>query len=285
MVERAIAQSGSGMQLRQQIWERFAGNRELPPSLVNWHHGSQLRLNMGSEISHSLFVLGAFDPNEFAFLETFLQPGMVFVDGGAHEGVYSLFAALRTAPGGRVIAFEPSDRERSAWKANMELNHCQAMLIDAALGQADGEATLIVAQGQRSGHNTLGSFVWEGVREARRERVTLRSLDRVADELGLTRLDLLKLDIEGAETAALRGAARVLREFRPVLLLEVSPRSLAAQGSSREELLALLDESGYELFSFDYWTGELISGHSNPGGENLVARPRPITAGDSARVT
>ena len=285
MVERALAQSGAGMQLRQQIWERFAGKRELSSAFVNWHHGSRLRLNMGSELSHSLFVLGAFDPNEFAFLETFLQPGMVFVDGGAHEGVYSLFAALRTAPGGRVIAFEPSARERAAWQANMDVNHCQATLIPAALGQAEGEATLVVAQGQRSGHNTLGAFVWEGVQEAHRVRVPVRSLDDVAGELGLTRLDLLKLDIEGAETAALRGAARVLHEFRPTLLLEVSPRSLAAQGSSHEELLTLLDESGYDLFSFDYWRGDLIPGHSNPGGENLVARPRPITPTDPARLT
>lgn len=284
MVERALAQSGAGMQLRQQIWDRFAGYQELPTALIHWHHGSRLRLNMGSELSHSLFVLGAFDPNEFAFLETFLQPGMVFVDGGSHEGVYSLFAALRTAPGGRVIAFEPSARERASWQANMELNHCQATLIPAALGQAEGEATLVVAQGQRSGHNTLGAFVWGGVQEAHRVRVPVRGLDHVAEELALTRLDLLKLDIEGAETAALRGAVRVLREYRPTLLLEVSPRSLAAQGSSHDELLGLLDELGYDLFSFDYWTGELIPGHSNPGGENLVARPRPITPGDPARV-
>ena len=285
MVERTIAQSAPGLQLRQQIWERFAGAPQLPAVQINWHHGSRLQLNMGSELSHGVFVLGAFDPNEFAFLDSFLQPGMVFVDGGAHEGVYSLFAALRTSPGGRVVAFEPSARERASWQANMDLNSCQASLIPAALGQTDGEATLVLAQSGRSGHNTLGEFVWDGVHEAARVKVPVRCLDSIAADLGLTRLDLLKLDIEGAETHALRGAARVLREFRPVILLEVSPRSLLAQGSSREELLDLLDLSGYDLFSFDYWTGELIPGPSNPGGENLVARPRACPPQDSPPAT
>lgn len=282
LVERALAQGGAGLRLRQLIWERFRDGRELPHAEVNWHHGSRLRLAMGSELSHGVFVVGSFDPNEFAFLEGFLQPDMVFIDGGAHEGIYSLFASLRTGPGGRVIAFEPSERECAAWRANMELNGRHATLIPTALGRTDGEAMLVLAQEQRSGHNTLGEFVWEGVQESGRVRVPVRSLDSIAEELGLARVDLLKLDIEGAETQALRGAERVLREFRPALLIEVSPRSLEAQGSSRGELLSLLDQCGYDLFSFDYWTGELIPGDSNPGGENLVARPRRSPPRDGA---
>ena len=199
---------------------------------------------MGNELSRSLFVIGAFEANEFAFLDQYLKPGMVFVDAGAHEGLYSVFAAIRTAPGGRVLAIEPSARERAICEANLELNSCAATVIPCALAAADGEAEFLLAQDHRSGHNTLGAFAWGGVHIASRQTVSVRSLDSLAAEYGLERLDVLKMDIEGAETQALRGGVRVFGELRPVVIVEVSPRSLEAQGSSQEELLATFEELG-----------------------------------------
>lgn len=270
---RAYAHPSLEQVRRLRMWERLC---DTPASTITigWHHGLRLPLHVGSELAHLLYVQGAYDPNEFAFLDGFLRPGMVFVDAGANVGVYTLFAARKVAPGGRVIALEPSARERRAWREAVRLNHVSAELIAAGLGEQDGQAILHVAQMERSGHNTMGAFVWGGVQEMSREDVRMRSLDSLAHELRLERLDVWKLDIEGAETAALRGAGDVMRRFRPALVLELSPASLQAQGSSSEELLELLDGYGYAVHHFDYTTGVLTEGTANPSGENLIALPR-----------
>ena len=271
--ERSYAHPSLEQIRRLRMWDRLC---QTPTSTIpiGWHHGLHLPLQVGAELGHLLYVQGAYDPNEFAFLDGFLQPGMVFVDAGANVGVYTLFAARKVSPGGRVIALEPSARERKAWLDAVRRNRIDAELIPAALGEQDGQAILHVAQMERSGHNTMGAFVWGGVRETRNEAVPMRSLDSLARELRLERLDVMKLDIEGAETAALKGAAGVMRRFRPVLVLELSPASLQAQDSSTDELLALLDGYGYTLHHFDYTTAELTEGASNPSGENLIALPR-----------
>jgi len=264
--------------LRQEIWERFERRPDPVPVIMNWYGGTRLQVQMGNELSRSLFVIGAFEANEFAFLDQYLKPGMVFVDAGAHEGLYSVFAAIRTAPGGRVLAIEPSARERSICEANLELNSCAATVIPCALAAAEGEAKFLLAQGHRSGHNTLGAFAWGGVHTASRQTVSVRSLDSLAAEYGLERLDVLKMDIEGAETQALRGGVRVFGELRPVVIVEVSPRSLEAQGSSREELLATFEELGYGLHHFAYETGLLAPGADGQTGDNLVAIPKELAS-------
>ena len=235
-------------------------------------------MQLGNELSRGLFVVGAFEANEFAFLDRYLQPGMVFVDAGAHEGLYSVFAARRAGPEGRVYAIEPSERERAACERNLELNGLTATMIPCAVAGADGEAEFLLAQDHRSGHNTLGAFAWEGVHVDARRRVVVRSFDSLAAEYGWERVDFLKMDIEGAETAALRGGGRVFRELRPVVLVEVSPRSLEAQRSSREELLATFEELGYELYHFDYDTGMLRRGAEGQTGDNLVAVPKEMAS-------
>ena len=263
---------------RQKIWEHFAAQPRTEALVLDWYDGLRLEVQLGNELSRGLFVVGAFEANEFAFLDRYLQPGMVFVDAGAHEGLYSVFAARRTGPEGRVYAIEPSERERAACERNLELNGLTATMIPCAVAGADGEAEFLLAQDHRSGHNTLGAFAWEGVHVDARRRVVVRSFDSLAAEYGWERVDFLKMDIEGAETAALRGGGRVFRELRPVVLVEVSPRSLAAQGSSREELLATFEELGYELYHFDYGTGLLRRGAEGQTGDNLVAVPKEMAS-------
>jgi FkbM family methyltransferase len=181
---------------------------------------------------------------------------MTFVDAGANEGLYTLFAGRHVGESGRVLAFEPSAREFARMEANIALNGLgNVRPFRMALAQDDGEADLLIADDAHSGQNTLGALPHEGVVEAGRERVAVRRLDRALAEEGMDRVDFIKIDVEGAEAGLLEGASETLRRFRPLLLIEFNDGALRKQGRSSAELLKLLESTEYVVFSFQETTG------------------------------
>jgi len=201
---------------------------------------------------------------------------MTFVDVGANDGYYTLFAARRVGSTGRVVAVEPSSRERVNLKRNIARNRLDNVaIVPAALGSTCGVADLRLAQGVHSGHNTLGKFAHDGVQAERFQRVDLETLDKVASDLGLGGVDFVKIDVEGAEASVIYGARHVLTAMRPIILLEINDRALRAQATSGEALLATLrNDFNYEIMTFSTVTGtvELMVG-SAPLSANVVAIP------------
>jgi FkbM family methyltransferase len=214
-------------------------------------------LTLGNDNSLCLYVCGSFEPNEFAFLDRMLRPGMVFVDVGANDGYYTLFAARRVGASGRVVAAEPSSRERAHLQRNLGRNGLDNVsVVPAAIGAAVGIADLHLAHGVHAGHNTLGGFAHDDVVRASLERVPVEPLDSVIARLGLARVDFMKIDVEGAEASVIAGAQAVLTTMRPVLLMEINDAALRAQQNSAEVLLATLrDEFDYEVLVFSPVTG------------------------------
>jgi FkbM family methyltransferase len=262
---------------RGALWEA-AIQGDAPVFLVlPWYDGTMVEVTLGNDNSLCLYVCGSFEPNEFAFLHKFLKPGMVFVDVGANDGYYSLFAARRIEPNGKVIAFEPSTRERINLRRNLRRNGLDNVLVlPSALGAAAGDADLNLAHGVHSGHNTLGKFAHDDVVVASQERVDVVTLDQVAQQLGLKKIDFVKIDVEGAEASVVAGARHVLSAMRPVMLLEINDGALSAQGIGAEALLhSLRKEAGYEILVFSTTTGLLepfAEGHALSA--NIVAVPR-----------
>lgn len=235
---------------RKKIWRVFRD-----PFQVSWLDGLQLTLIPGNETSRSVFVTGRYEPNEFCLLSRLLKPGMTFIDIGANMGLFTLFAASRVGAAGRVVTIEPSTREMQILKDNVERNALgNVKLYPMALSDRASEAELLVARLQNSGHNTLGAFGYNTALDHREEVRTLR-LDELVQSEKLDRVDVIKMDIEGGELAALRGAGETLERFRPVVLIELSDRALQHQSSTSAEVLALLAQHGYRFFGFAVDTG------------------------------
>jgi len=261
---------------RGALWE-FAASRGLAiPLRVPWHEGTHVEVSLGNDMSLSLYVAGSFEPNEFAFLDRLLKPGMTFIDVGANEGLFSLFAARKVGPAGQVIAIEPSSRERRKLEHNLRLNRLSRVsVIPHALGDAVETAALQIANPEHGGHNTLGRFAYDEVSAVATEAVSVETLDGLAHRLGFGRVDAIKIDVEGAELKVLRGATDVLRTLRPVLLIEANEAALAGQGASTAAVIGLLQAHDYEIRVFGETTGT-IEGHV-PGSDlspNIVAVPR-----------
>ncbi len=261
---------------RGALWEAAREKDLAVPLTVRWHGGTTVDVTLGNDNSLCLYVCGSFEPNEFAFVDRMLKPGMVFIDVGANDGYYTLFAARRVGPAGRVIAVEPSSRERAHLQRNLGRNGLEnVQVVAAALGAQAGFVDLHLAHGVHAGHNTLGDFAHDDVVRASSERVPLETLDAVVAKHGLSRVDMVKIDVEGGEAGVVAGARHVLTAARPVLLMELNERALHAQGQSADSLLGLLrNELDYQILSFcpdGGWPERAVEGA--PLSPNVVAVP------------
>ena len=266
---------------RGALWEAARENALRVPLTARWHGGTTVNVTLGNDNSLCLYVCGSFEPNEFAFLDQVLKAGMVFVDVGANDGYYTLFAARRVGLTGRVVAVEPSTRERVNLQRNLDCNRLDNVsIVPAALGAAPGLADLRLAHGAHAGHNTLGNFAHDGVVAESLERVKVETLDGVVTQLGLTRVDFVKIDVEGAEASVIAGARRVATSMRPLMLLEINDGALRAQQNSAETLLETLrTDCGYEILVFSPLTGLLARPASGaPLSANVVAVPKERVA-------
>ena len=187
-----------------------------------------------------------FEQAELAFAIRSVKPGSVAVDGGAHVGLYALHMAQAAGPTGHVYAFEPFPGNADLLEASIAENgfRDRLTLARAALGATPARAEMNYAPHTL---NSGGAFLIPdaGPGLAGHERLTVEV--RALDTIDLRRpVSFIKLDVEGAEPQALRGAARLLAEDRPVLLCEVHHEQLArVSGSTPDDLFAWLAGLGY----------------------------------------
>ena len=257
--------------VRYSLWKTLHSLPFPPTIALPWHGGTTFTSRFDNDLSMAMFVGGSFEPNEFALLDRLIRPGMNVVDGGANEGVYSLFLACKVGPIGRVIAVEPSAREFMRLSDNVTTNNLNNVsLVASALAERAGEISLRIAEAAHAGQNTVGDFAYEGITSVGTEVVPTTTVDELAAVHGLN-VDVIKLDIEGAELRALMGATNVLRTARPLVLLELSGAALAHQGASVNQLSALFDRADYKLFRFDYATGLPVPLGDGKFSDNILA--------------
>jgi len=218
-----------------------------------WLEGLLVSILPNDDLSKALYVSGLYEPNTMLALRRLLRPGGTFIDVGANVGLFSMIAAAWVGKSGRVYSAEPSRREFQRLSENLRLNDLRHVTaIRQALGDRSGTATLRVARFPNAGQNTLGaSFGNSGVRAERLETVEVTTLDQLVRDRGPSCVDVVKLDVEGAEAAALRGAQGVLRDLRPALIVEIAPAALAQNQSSPAEVLEQLRAAGYTMWRID----------------------------------
>lgn len=260
------------LQCRFKLWKFFNVDKQLNPIKFKWYSELEVYLYLSNDLSRCLYVSTAFEPNEFVLLDYLLLPGMTFLDIGANEGLYTVFAASKVGKGGAVHAFEPSERERHKLKSNVALNKLENVTIhDCALSDRVESMVLNVAEDRHAGINSLGSIP-QGVRTKEQLQVYSNTLDNIATTIALQNIDFIKVDIEGAETSFLRGGEHTISTFKPGFIIELNNEALSSQGTSVAELFSLLKKHGYQSFVFSFETGALTPLNSEKiDGVNIVA--------------
>ncbi len=236
--------------LREEMWERSKRLREPVSFEIDWHEGLRVRVFLGNDLSRCLFVAGSYEPNEFALLSHVLLEGMTVIDVGANAGLYTLLAARWVGSTGRVIALEPSAREFARLQTNLALNRLSNVIALCVGAHArPGHARLRIAEPGHEGLNTLGAFAYD-IAELRGEQIELATLDRISSAQSLSRVDVVKIDAEGAEPMILEGARNLLDKFKPLLLIEIVESALRGQGGTRADIAERLCSLGYRFWIF-----------------------------------
>jgi FkbM family methyltransferase len=245
--------------------------RERPGVYGDWRYVQRRRLSSGvtmdlgveDVVECHLLTEGQWDPVVRAVLEAYLAPGGVFIDVGANIGYFTLLAAERVGPQGRVVACEPSLRALRKLTHHLHLNQCRNVtLIAAALGAAAGAAELRWAPESNIGGTAIGRGT---ASQGRTERVPVTTLDEVVARLEV-QPQLLKVDVEGYEAHVFRGGCETLRTHRPAIVTELTDAFLADHGASAEQLIGQLRDFGYEGYALE-WTG------GTNGAGRALARP------------
>ncbi len=189
----------------------------------------------------------AYEPAVTAAIETALRPGSVFVDVGASLGYFTVLGGRAVGPAGKVHAFEPGSQNHSMVLLNAAMNGLENVELHR-VAVSDVPGTMLYA-----GHGANGfvrPFDGDPAAVTTHEVVEATTLDlALGDE---ARVDVVKIDVEGAEGRVLRGAERVIRRHRPTIVFELSPPGLeSVSGMTGVELLSWLEDLGYELTALD----------------------------------
>lgn len=263
---RTLNQSG----LAQIIWERAKSQQTQFPTAPEWqwvslppeHPHTYLTLgtdgvlavepSLKSIVTNVLLAEGDWFEREMEFWRTQIQPGMTVIDVGANAGVYTLSAAQRVGPSGRVLAVEPFSGCVQLLQETCRVNQIDWVTVCAgAASDRTGQAYL-----QLQAASELNELVAvdDDQPPENVEAVACFTLDSLIDTHQLDRVDFLKIDAEGHEISVLRGSDRLLQNHQPVIIYE----NISGHGNNNTEVGQLLMQYNYRLCRYQPYTQKLI---------------------------
>lgn len=236
------------------IWRYLQTKHPDKPRIVRLGKNLKVRVYPYDVIGKRIFIDGLFEKEECRFVTGFLKPGMIFLDIGANLGQYTLLAAQQVGPTGRVHSFEPSGRMYSELRYNVALNNLSdnCFLNQVAVFEKEGSAQLSRYEPGAEVFGSLGNQHWANHSIVGSEKVKTITLDTYVLENHIPKIDLIKIDIEGGELPALRGAERILSQpDAPTIVLEMSDDNTVGFGYKALDIWDYLSEFGYRMYRFD----------------------------------
>jgi FkbM family methyltransferase len=211
---------------------------------------------------------GIFERRDLFRLSRIVKPGQTIVDAGANVGYYSLLFAKWLSGSGSIHAFEPFPGTAKRFVRNLQLNPAlqpAVHLHQMALSDRAGMVSMDAPNPANSGCNYISTSSGS---------IRAMTLDEFVAEREIARLDLLKIDVEGAEVSLLRGAEQSLNRFRPVVMIEINPSALRRFGQTAEDVVSLLGSRCYRLTVATRW-GRLrpLAALPTQGEPNIFALP------------
>ncbi len=251
-----------------------------PDEQVLWRMpGTSLRycLDLNETIQMSLYYRNGFQPEVMDWVRRCLSPDALFLDGGANIGIHSLIAGeyyreqLGTPTRPYVYAFEPNPRILSQLERNIHQNGLEAFISVHPLAVSDqDEWTSFYLSGQDNSTSSSLASLGPGHQQTG-ELVRVRTVNLcsfIRAQINPPRVGLIKLDIEGAELLALRGARELLVQDQPALIFEVYPELMQAFGYTFDDTRAFVRELGYTIQRI-LPNGKLVELNTGPWPTNV----------------
>jgi FkbM family methyltransferase len=223
---------------------------KLPPFPTNIH-GMSVWIHPRARFSITTQTFFRREYHVRTWLTERLKPGHVFFDVGAHHGWVSMWGLPLVGKGGKVYSFEPSPANLTILEWHRTNNNfSQWAIVPKAVSDVDAEEEFFLVDSGDSPMNSLttgvpGTPLMSG-RDIRKISIQTITLDTFCSEVSLSP-NLVKIDVEGAELLVLRGAAKLLGESRPTIILAVHPYWLPT-GQSSQQIFELLTRYGYTVY-------------------------------------
>lgn len=233
--------------------------------------GAQYELHLGEMIDLALY-LGQFERDVRSAIRQLTVPGMTVFDVGANIGAHTLLFSSLVGRTGRVVAFEPTHFAFAKLQKNVSLN--PELSVDAVRVALADHTTPQQAVNFRSSWQTDGSML------SGTSMVDFIRLDEWADERAVSKVDLIKLDVDGYEYPVLAGGLETVARARPVFIIEATGQHFADPARNPFELLrglgyGLWDIAGQQPLTFEAVRARL--GDDDPlFSINLIAKPQRI---------
>ena len=220
--------------------------RRLTPEYIDLPEG-RILFDKDDPVMAGALSLGEYEPETMAIFRSCLKSGMTIVDIGANLGYFTVIAAGRVGSSGTVFAYEPDPHNFDLLERNITVNgFSNARAFPVALSDRAGTRQLFFGDNQ-----TTHSF-GDKRNTGRSESVVTDTLDNSLKTLGHPQIDLVKMDIEGAEPLALDGMRETIeRNPTLIILFEFHPKAIQRLDRSPVEFLAKFKEVGFSLSAID----------------------------------
>ena len=235
--------------LKPRILKKITNNilKRIIPKEIEIGKGIFLELDQSDPVASGAIALGVYEKNETELFRSKIKPAMTIIDIGANLGYYTVIASCSAGERGLVIAFEPEPNFFKLLSKNIIRNNLKNVAIfEMAIADKNGEADLFLSE-ENKGNNSLisseklDSFV----------SVKTATLDDFLSAKKIAMVDMIKMDIEGAEILALEGMKNTLAKYRPLLFLEFSPHSIIKINRNPMDFLSTLRGIGYSIFEIN----------------------------------
>lgn len=243
------------------------------PARARLGNGMAVTVPWNCDIGRAIFESGYYESETVHLLEKILSEGMVFFDIGANIGQYSLVASRLVGSTGQVHSFEPDPITFRWFARNVRKNRLQNVQLNAvALFDEAGKKQLYLANSRDTGSN---SFAVPWTFSGQTFEVSCTTLDDYLKSKQISHVDVMKLDIEGSEQAALSGGSTLFTgRHKPLIIVEFEEERQHAFGTSCAAMAQLLKTKGYELFASNAGNIEpFMPGPDSPRSLNVLAIP------------
>jgi len=223
---------------------------------------------VGSEIYRN----GCYEPETVNIFNQIIKPGMVFLDIGTHVGQYTLLASKLVGPDGAVHSFEPDPDTFAHLALNVSMNNLQNVHpVQAALSGKNGWADFYLSSSGYMGTNSLRTPSYHSGEVCKVRTITL---DSYIKENNIAKIDVMKLDVEGAEIDILQSSLNILKDMKPLLVVEFNKVADMRFDHSAHGLKDLLTSLGYEILRIDNdGLRQYREEDDAPSYFNVLARP------------
>jgi FkbM family methyltransferase len=197
----------------------------------------------GGSVGHNLITKGIYEPRTSLLFSKVVKEGDVVVDFGAHIGYYTLLASKIVGKSGRVYSFEPEPENYKILLKNLKLNNALNVFpLQKAVSNKKGFLKLYLDEND-SGRHTI-------IPDKSKKSIVVECV--VPDEFFKEKIDVIKMDVEGAEYLVLLGMTRLINENKDIkIFVEFSPNRVKKTGYHPKAFIDMLFKFNFEIFNIN----------------------------------